>query len=171
MNIFILASCMAVVALCAAFAGYSVGISAAPVDVQPVAVTLQDEVSEPEPSPPVVLIPEPVEIIPPTVPSGSISIPGFEQLTVQGGTLRAGGITNPTRNNCYFAVTLLLADGKEFFRSGILAPGQSVGDVDLSEPLSPGRYESAVVRYSCYTLDTMQPLNGADISFLLEVLP
>jgi len=112
-----------------------------------------------------------VQIISQPVQSGSISVPGFEQLTVQGATLHAGAISNPSRNSCYFIVALMLADGTEVFRSGILAPGQSVGSVELTQPPPPGKYEGATALYSCYTLETVQPLNGADITFTLEVLP
>jgi hypothetical protein len=64
----------------------------------------------------------------------------------------------------------MLADGTEIYRSGIISPGESMGAVNLTKPLAPGRYEGAVARYSCYALGTMQTLNGADITFILEVL-
>ena len=64
-----------------------------------------------------------------------------------------------------------MPDGQEVFHSGILAPGQSLDTITLGFHIDPGIYDDAVVRYSCYALDTMQPLNGADIEFILEVLP
>jgi hypothetical protein len=90
---------------------------------------------------------------------------------VQGKTLWGDGITNPARNACYFIVTLMLEDGTEIYRSGILAPGQSIGSVELSRLLTPGEYNNAVARYSCYAIEGMKQLNGADISFTLEVQP
>jgi hypothetical protein len=112
-----------------------------------------------------------IEIIKPPAPAGSIAIPGFDRLTVQGRTLQAGVISNPVQNACYFIVTILLEDGTEIYRSGILAPGQSVGAVELAKTLEPGTYEGVVARYQTYALENLQPLNGADVEFILEVSP
>jgi hypothetical protein len=88
---------------------------------------------------------------------------------VRGRTLHADAVINPAGNPCYFIITFTLEDGTEFYRSGIIAPGQSVGSVELVETLAPGIYENVVARYSTYARETMQPLNGADVNFTLEV--
>lgn len=166
LSIFILAACMAVIALSAAFAGYSFGMSMT-VSTPTVATTAIQVEELPQTAIPTLT---PIQITEP--PSdGSISVPGFERLTVQERMLYAAGIANPTRNNCYFVVSIILADGTVVYRSGVLAPGQAVGTVELVQPLSQGRYEGTIARYSCYSVENMQPLNGADITFTLEVMP
>ena len=169
MSIFVLAGCMAAVVLAAVLIGYSFGVSASAVNIAPAsAATLQ--LDEPPPTNTLTPTPPPVQTIEPPITSGSIAVPGFERLTVKESMLQADGVINPARNNCYFIVSFMLTDGTEIYRSGILAPGQSVGVVALTSPLVPGTYESVVARYSCYSSENMQPLNGADIAFTLEVL-
>ena len=166
LNIIFLAGCMAVISLAAAFVGYNVGATNAenrePV-ITPDSNVMHDTV--------VTEIERPVEIIEPLPLYDSISVPGFDRLIVQGGIIQADNIYNPEQNECYFIVSLMLEDGTEIFRSGILAPGQAVGDVKMLQIIPPGIYEKAIARYSTYALETTQPLNGADITFNLEVLP
>jgi len=168
LNIIIIVICAAVVVTAAMLAGYAFGVSRSPDNMDSVAAAAY---VEPE------LLPEPmvpeytIEIIEPPVTSGTIAVPGFERLTVRGQTLFADNISNPARNDCYFIVVISLADGTEIFRSGILAPGQSVGTVELAHTLTPGIYEGVIARYSAYDRENLQPLNGADINFTLEVSP
>jgi hypothetical protein len=110
-------------------------------------------------------------IEPPPDTSDTIAIPGFKKLTATGQTLKAGAITNPEQNACYFVVTLIMPGGAELYRSSYLAPGQSLGDVEMLVSPSPNVYEDVTARYSCYTMGDLKPLNGADINFTLEVLP
>ena len=164
MNIFIIAACFAVVALAAVLAGYSFGVSRGQGDAVPAAaLLLEDNVPIPATIP--------IEIIEPPAPAGSIAVPGFERLTVRGRMLDAEHIHNPARNNNYFVVSLKLADGTEIYRSGVLAPGQTVGIVELPNAITPGTYEGAVAQYNAFSLDNLTPLNGAEIAFVLEVLP
>lgn len=161
MSIFILAACIAVVALSAALAGYSFGASTTASTPLVAAAAFQIEVTTEQPQTATQTL-QPVQIIEPP-PDNSISVPGFERLIVQGKTLHAADITNPTRNTCYFVVSIILADGTVVYRSGVLARGQVVGTVELIQSLSQGRYEGTIARYSCYAIENMQPLNGADI--------
>lgn len=162
-NIIILGVCMAAVTLSAVLIGYSFGSSHAAAVVAPAAVAALQEVT-----------PAPVQETPQAatqgITAGSIAVPGFERLKAEGQTLHAAGVSNPTQNTCYFIVSIILPDGSEVYRSSYLAPGQSLGDVELSKPLTPGTYEGAVARYSCFAIADMRPLNGADVSFVLEVL-
>jgi len=171
LNVLILVGCIAVVALAAALAGYSVGVAAAA--NTPVVTSMQmDTLIEDAP-----LIENnavarmPIEIIESPIPDGSIAVPGFERLVVRGRMLDAENIHNPARNNNYFIVSLMLADGTEIFRSGVLAPGQSIGTVELPGTIPQGTHEGAIARYSAFSLGNLSPLNGADINFTLEVLP
>jgi hypothetical protein len=189
MSILVLAGCMASVALVSAFAGYGVATRAA---AGADGVTLHGEDAEPVADNPIEAAPgaEPVAALaegaeqtaataspevrviePPPETSDTIAIPGFKRLTVEGQTLHAGAITNPEQNACYFIVTVIMPGGAELYRSTYLAPGQSLGDVETLVPLSPKTYEGVTAKYTCYTLDELKPLNGADITFTLEVLP
>jgi hypothetical protein len=112
-----------------------------------------------------------IQIINTPVQSGMISVPGFERLTVHGRVLDAANIYNPEQNACYFIVSVMLADGMEVFRSGILTPGQNVGIIELPNSITAGVYEHATARYSAFSIENLSPLNGADITFTLEVLP
>jgi hypothetical protein len=172
---------MAAVALISAFAGYGIATRvaagraiilsgesaeagevesmAALPEAEPTDITSESAESVASPS---------VRIIEPQ--PDTIAIPGFKRLTVEGQTLHAGAITNPEQNACYFIVTLIMPGGAELYRSTYLAPGKSLGDVETLVPLAAKAYEDVTARYSCYTLDDLKPLNGADINFTLEVL-
>lgn len=102
----------------------------------------------------------------------SIAIPGFEHLVLKARTAEQEvNFYNPAKNTCYFEISLLLPDRTEVFHSGILAPGSSINSIKLRYTLEPGRYERAILRYTCYAVGSMAELNGADIVFNLEVVP
>ena len=164
-NIIVLGVCMAAVTLSAVLIGYSFGSSHAAAVAAPAAVAAFQEVTPAH-------VPETPQAATRGITAGSIAVPGFERLTVEGQTLHAAGVSNPMQNSCYFVVvvSIIMPGGSEVYRSSYLAPGQSLGDVELSKLLAPGTYEGAVARYSCFALADMCPLNGADISFILEVL-
>ena len=102
----------------------------------------------------------------------NISIPGFEKMTIRANETTVGGnIFNPAHNQCYFVAVIALEDGREIFRSGLIAPGKAIYKLSLSEPLSEGTY-NATLTYYCYSLDESRtPLNGATTHFILEVMP
>ncbi len=104
--------------------------------------------------------------------SGSISIPGFERIIIKAGQLNQEiKLYNPQKNNCYFQISIYLSEGTEIFRSGLLAPGKALNSIKLAHALQQGTYKGAFLRYSCYSIADLQPLNGADINFTLEVEP
>ena len=168
MNIIVLLVCTAAVALASVFIGYSFGSAST-------AASAPTTASVPLQIVPSVSTPAPAQETPQTATRGAtegyISIPGFERLTANGQTLHAAVVSNSAGNGCYFVVSFILPDGSEVYRSSYLAPGQSLGDVELSTPLAAGTYPGVTARYSCYAIDDMRQLNGADIAFTLEVLP
>ncbi len=103
--------------------------------------------------------------------NNSIAIPGFEQMQF---TARQKEqcvyLYNPSRNTCYFEITLLLPGGEELFHSGLLAPGKAIEKIKLNYTLEPGTYVDSILVYSCYSIGDMSPLNGANITFDLEVI-
>jgi len=101
-----------------------------------------------------------------------IAIPGFEKLVLKAGQLEQKvGFYNPEQNACYFRIFFALADGTELYQSGMIKPGQHLDTVELFRPLEAGVYEGAVLRYECFSIDTLNPLNGAKTILKLEVLP
>lgn len=104
--------------------------------------------------------------------AGSISIPGFEKMTIPAGKSNVGcNIYNPEKNSCYFVAVISLDDGREIYRSDLIAPGKAIYSMTLSEPLEDGIY-NATLTYYCYATDENQTeLNGATTHFILEVTP
>ena len=101
---------------------------------------------------------------------GSISIPGFEQVTFEAGeTVQEIYLYNPAQNACYFVISLFLPDRAVIYRSGLLPPGKELNSIELLRPLEVGTYEGAFIRYACLSLENMEPLNGAEMNFTLEV--
>ena len=100
----------------------------------------------------------------------AITIPGFELMTLKAReNTQTVNLYNPAQNICYFEVSLCLPEGTEIFRSGLIAPGQTVEKIELVHTLEAGRYEGAILKYDCFTLDNLAPLNGAVIEIDLEV--
>lgn len=103
--------------------------------------------------------------------TNSIAIPGFDKMQmIARQREQTVNLYNPSRNNCYFEITILLSTGEELFHSGLLAPGKTITDIKLNHTLEPGVYEGAILQYSCYSIGDMSELNGANITFDLEVI-
>lgn len=77
---------------------------------------------------------------------------------------------NPSANNCFFLISFALADGTELFRSGMIKPGNTIDVIEINCPLKAGTYKDAVLKYECYSIDGLKPLNGAETVFDLEVI-
>ena len=106
-----------------------------------------------------------------TAPEGSITIPGFDRLQIAASAgQQAAPFYNPAGNACYFVISLFLPSGEEIFRSGLVAPGESLSTMALASVPPAGAYENSILRYSCYSLDSMQPMNGADVKLTIEII-
>jgi hypothetical protein len=115
-------------------------------------------------------LPDAIEPTPVEVPK-TIAIPGYAQLVMKAGdVMQDVELHNPQENSCYFVISIILPDGTEVFRSGLIEPGQKIDVIKLSQPLKAGTYENAVLRYSCYSIKDKKKLNGADTKFTLEVV-
>lgn len=101
----------------------------------------------------------------------SIAIPGYEGLELQADTKKQTlSLPNPAQNACYFQISLYLEDGTLLWQSELIEPGETSDPIRLSMPLEKGTYPNAVLRYSCFTLDSsMTPLNGAEMKLTLRV--
>lgn len=101
----------------------------------------------------------------------SISIPGFDFLSLQAGAQEQSmPLYNPENNACYFRISLLL-DGEALWRSDLLAPGQTAPQQTLSRALAAGEYSAVLkYKYECFTDEAETvPLNGSEIALTLRV--
>lgn len=103
--------------------------------------------------------------------TGSITIPGFERVRLAAVPApQAVPFYNPEGNKCYFVISLFLPSGEEIYRSALIAPGEAPATASLSYIPQAGTYESAVLRYSCYSLESYEIMNGADVDIILEII-
>ena len=102
---------------------------------------------------------EPVEKL-----TDSIALPGYEWIPLTSGKLeQEQTFPNPPQNFCWIRVSLLLEDGAPLWISELIAPGESSEPVVLTEPLEPGEYKNAVLKYECFRMDdALSPLNGGE---------
>lgn len=101
----------------------------------------------------------------------TIAIPGFIRLTFKKDEItQRVNFRNTDINTCYFKLTLTMPDGEILWKSDFLTPGEYITSIDLDRTLDAGVYHHAKLRYSCFSLDTLAPLNGAIISFELNVV-
>ena len=110
------------------------------------------------------------EILPPEIPQ-TIAIPGYAQLVmIAGNLIQHVELHNPAGNPCYFVISIILPDGTEVFRSGLVPPGQRIDAIRLTHVLEVGTYNDTIMRYFCYSTTDKTPMNGADTKFTLEVV-
>lgn len=101
---------------------------------------------------------------------GAITIPGFERVQLAATPApQAVPFYNPEGNKCYFVISLFLPGGEEIYRSALIAPGETPDTAALSYIPKAGTYENAVLRYSCYSLEGYEVMNGADVDIILEI--
>ena len=100
----------------------------------------------------------------------AISIPGYEGISFKADEKQQTvALNNPPQNDCYFIITLKLADGTELWQSEKIKPGKQTEAICLNQTLASGNYP-AILHYDCYTLDSkMAPLNGAETKLTLHV--
>lgn len=120
---------------------------------------------------------EPAETEPeeekPAADPDSIIITGFEKMRLKAGTYEQDCdlLYNSVSNDCAIVFTLYMPDGTIFFKSDPIKPGQRVENMEIDQKLTAGTYEGCRMAYDCYDLRTDADLNGADITFTLEVIP
>ena len=101
----------------------------------------------------------------------SISIPGYEGITLKADSLEQNvSLNNPIQNTCYFVITLYLEDGTRLWQSDYIKPGETSSPIVLTQSLEKGTYPNAVLQYSCFKMDNEKtPLNGAETKLTLRV--
>lgn len=99
----------------------------------------------------------------------AIAIPGYEVIPLKADqNEQSVTLYNPAANDCYFVVSLLLNE-EELFTSELMAPGEELRNINLSQPLAAGVYYDARLKYQSFDLDNMTELNGAEVVTILEV--
>lgn len=100
-----------------------------------------------------------------------IAIPGYEMLELKADQKKQSlRLPNPAENDCYFQISLYLADDTLLWQSDLIKPGKTSAPITLSRPLEPGTYPGAILRYACFRLDREKtPLNGAETKLTLWV--
>lgn len=100
--------------------------------------------------------------------NGRIQIPAVTGLNMRAGQLeQTVDFYNPQENNCYFVITLCLSDDTEIYKSDMLAPGEHITAITLSQELQRGLYRNCRMIYDCYALDGKTKLNGSNV--VLEI--
>lgn len=109
------------------------------------------------------------------VPVGTVAIPGYDTITLKAEKrTQTVALVNPLENDCAFVISILLPDGTELYKSGLIAPGSEIDSIKLSTAPAAGTYENAILRYSCWSESedgTLVEVNGADTICTLEVEP
>lgn len=100
----------------------------------------------------------------------STAIPGYEELNLKANRKQQNiALSNPSKNNCYFKITLMLDDGTILWVSNYIKPGESSEAICLTKELEKGSY-NAVLKYDCFSTDgEMKRLNGAQTKLSLRV--
>lgn len=98
-------------------------------------------------------------------------IPGYGALEFTAGdTQQAVSFVNPEDNQCYFILTLCLADGTVLYQSQLIPPGKGLYEITLTQPLEAGEYD-AQLQYRCISLeDGETEYNGANVNLTLRVV-
>lgn len=99
--------------------------------------------------------------------TAGIAIPGYKSITIDAGeTDIKVNLQNPQGNPCYFVISLVLQDGTELYKSKMIEPGKGLYDITINNPLEKGEYP-AVVKYETFSLNDLNPLNGAEVKITL----
>lgn len=100
--------------------------------------------------------------------NGRIQIPAVTGLNMRAGQLeQTVDFYNPKENSCYFVITLCLSDDTVIYESGMLAPGEHITAITLSQELQRGVYRNCRMIYNCYAMDGKTKLNGSNV--VLEI--
>lgn len=100
----------------------------------------------------------------------SIAIPGYEVLELKADSKKQDlCLPNPVQNICYFQIFLYLEDGTLLWQSELIEPGAISKPIILTQELSTGTYTNAVLKYVCFKMDGVTPLNGAQTKLTLWV--
>lgn len=94
----------------------------------------------------------------------TITIPGIDGLSLKAGQLQQQvDFYNPSRNKCYFKMSLYLSDDTKVWQSDYLAPSESISEIMLNQRLERGLYKNCRLVYECFSLTDKSPLNSGTV--------
>lgn len=101
---------------------------------------------------------------------GYISIPGYEEITLEAGSETAKiALVNPETNECLFQFELILKETEEvLYTSDMVLPGKAITREELSTSLEAGEY-TLIIRVNTFSLDGKEAYNGSDLEVPLYV--
>lgn len=100
----------------------------------------------------------------------AIRVPGFGRMDfVADRKEQSTKLHNPRKNNCYFRISIILDDGTIIWTSDLIAPGEKVEDITLSQTLSEGTYDNVTIKYDCFAMNKKVAFNNAKIKIKLVV--
>lgn len=110
------------------------------------------------------------ELKPDIAENPNISYPGYGELSFKAGKQKQDVyLHNPKENTCYFQMSLILSGGRVIWQSEYLEPGNAFDRIELTEALSKGAYENAVLKYDSYSITDGRALNGSSINLTIKV--
>ena len=111
-----------------------------------------------------------IEDITTSVNNTTTAVPGYEIIYLKADSKQQNvALENPSTNECYFKITLLLEDGTVLWKSNLIKPGKKSEAITLTQELPSGNYK-AILRYECYSMDgSMRQMNGAETKLSLRV--
>lgn len=95
-------------------------------------------------------------------------IPGYGSIKIDSETKKLNvALHNPAGNPCFFVIHLIV-EGQEIYKTKMIPPGQAIYNAVIETSLGKGSYE-AVLQYECFHVDSLAPLNGADVNVILNI--
>ena len=97
-----------------------------------------------------------------------VIVPGFDSLVCYANqTKQKVNFYNPEENSCLMRMTLYANSQKLWSNDGYLEPGKGYYEIDLSEPLSSGTYDGALL-VECFLADGTK-CNAVKVEFKLQM--
>ena len=103
--------------------------------------------------------------------SSGIAIPGYKSIVLKANKKEQSiNLFNPSINDCYFVISIILPDGTQIWKSKMVEPGKGFYDIVLDKTVSKGKYKDSILKYECYKKnDELTKLNGGEVKLVLEV--
>ena len=102
--------------------------------------------------------------------AAGIKIPGYSAFAMSSDSTDMNVLLlNPEGNPCHFVFEMVLTGtGETIYKSQMVEPSKCIEGISLVKPLHKGTYDLAL-KIHTYNIETLVPMNGADISVALYV--
>lgn len=96
--------------------------------------------------------------------SDTITIPGIDGLNLKARQLQQQvDFYNPSKNKCFFKISLYLSDGTMIWQSDYIAPSEQITEINLNQELQSGLYKNCRLVYDCFSLNEKTPFNSGTV--------